>query len=451
MTHDVFVSYSQKDKATADAIVARLEQDKSRCWIAPRDILPGTTWGGAIVDAIEASKVMVLVLSGNSNRSRQVLREVERAVAGDVIVLPFRIEQAEPTGALAYYLGTEHWLDAITPPIEQHIDHLSGVVQLLLSGDEVAHKELDTPPAALAASRSGRWRWIAAVTILPIAALVTLLIVLSTADGDPEQTDSGIRSVDSTQPAASGTGPSTPAAGAATTTTTTTTSPTTVPVPIIGLEEIGRYQPVDPDPSDLVAPGPITDFDIEGSVLVYANGVSGVTRAAIDDPANPRPIETFGTYGATAIASADDHLVATVGDFGAMYALVFAIDGSGGPDIALDAAGSNLFSIEVADDFAYAASHDYVGIIDISEPAEAELVFEWIPPSSTGNPARVYVRNGVGYFAAGWDGLYIFDVSNPAAPTLSGHWVSPSWVIDVVVIDEIAYLTLGEGASQRST
>ena len=44
MAHDVFISYSHKDKAVADAIVARLEQDNCRCWYAPRDIAPGADW-----------------------------------------------------------------------------------------------------------------------------------------------------------------------------------------------------------------------------------------------------------------------------------------------------------------------------------------------------------------------------------------------------------------------
>jgi len=41
MAHDVFVSHSVKDKAVADAIVARLEGDSVTCWIAPRDVVPG--------------------------------------------------------------------------------------------------------------------------------------------------------------------------------------------------------------------------------------------------------------------------------------------------------------------------------------------------------------------------------------------------------------------------
>src|SRR6516164_3478420 len=41
---DVFVSYSSKDKHIADAAVATLEAKGIRCWIAPRDIVPGKEW-----------------------------------------------------------------------------------------------------------------------------------------------------------------------------------------------------------------------------------------------------------------------------------------------------------------------------------------------------------------------------------------------------------------------
>jgi hypothetical protein len=130
--HDVFVSYSTNDKLVADAIVSRLEQAGIRCWVAPRDIVPGQLWGEAILRAIEGTRLMVVVVSGAANGSRQVVREVERAVANDVVVIPFRIESVEPTGAMAYFLASEHWLDAMTPPLESHISQLVGVVQALL-------------------------------------------------------------------------------------------------------------------------------------------------------------------------------------------------------------------------------------------------------------------------------------------------------------------------------
>ncbi|MFN2421569.1 MAG: toll/interleukin-1 receptor domain-containing protein, partial [Gemmatimonadota bacterium] len=80
VNHDVFISYSEPDKAKADAVCSLLERKSIRCWVAPRDILPGMTWGSSIVRAIQQSKVFILVFSSHSNHSPQVVREVERAV-----------------------------------------------------------------------------------------------------------------------------------------------------------------------------------------------------------------------------------------------------------------------------------------------------------------------------------------------------------------------------------
>jgi hypothetical protein len=117
-THDVFISYSSKDKKWADATCAVLEKRRIRCWIAPRDITPGTEWGAAIISGLDASKMMVLVFSSNANESAQVRREVERAISKGLIVLPFRIENINPAGAMEYALGNTHWLDGFTKPVD---------------------------------------------------------------------------------------------------------------------------------------------------------------------------------------------------------------------------------------------------------------------------------------------------------------------------------------------
>jgi tetratricopeptide (TPR) repeat protein len=145
MTHEVFVSYSSQDKPTADALVASLEANGIRCWIAPRDILPGTDWGEAIVEGIEDAKTMVLVFSADSNTSPQVRREIERAVHAVIPVIPFRIEDVLPCRALQYFIGPQHWLDAWTPPLEQHLHRLTDTIRALLSrqveGFDAAGKE----------------------------------------------------------------------------------------------------------------------------------------------------------------------------------------------------------------------------------------------------------------------------------------------------------------------
>ena len=45
MAHDIFVSYAHQDRTVANAVCATLEAHGIRCWIAPRDILPGSDWG----------------------------------------------------------------------------------------------------------------------------------------------------------------------------------------------------------------------------------------------------------------------------------------------------------------------------------------------------------------------------------------------------------------------
>lgn len=144
MPHDVFISYSEKDKPTADAACFALESKQVRCWIAPRDILAGVNWGEAIVDAIAQAKVMVLVFSSHANRSPQVMREVERAVNKGIPILPFRIEDVPLSKAFEYYISTRHWLDALTPPLEQHLRKLATTVQRLLTpADDDTQIELD--------------------------------------------------------------------------------------------------------------------------------------------------------------------------------------------------------------------------------------------------------------------------------------------------------------------
>jgi hypothetical protein len=136
MAHDVFVSHSAKDKPTADAVCAALEGQGIRCWVAPRDIVPGKDWGEAIVDAIKGARVMVLIFSTHANASQQIKREVERAVSKGIPVIPLRIEAIEPTASLEYFLSTPHWLDAFTPPLEKHLRYLAKIVNSIIAGEQ---------------------------------------------------------------------------------------------------------------------------------------------------------------------------------------------------------------------------------------------------------------------------------------------------------------------------
>jgi hypothetical protein len=150
MAHDVFISYSTKDKPTADAVCAKLEANGVRCWIAPRDILPGEEWGSAIIDGLDNARLMIVVFSSHANESQQIRREVERAVNKGRSIITFRIENVVPEKSLEYFLSTPHWLDALTPPLEAHLDYLAETVKLLLDrqqGSKVPPRR--HPPPAL--------------------------------------------------------------------------------------------------------------------------------------------------------------------------------------------------------------------------------------------------------------------------------------------------------------
>jgi len=207
MAHDVFVSYSSQDKPTGDAIVASLEANGIRCWIAPRDILPGSDWSESIVDAIEQAGTMVLVFSSHSNTSPQIRREIERAVDTGIPVIPVRIEDVLPCRSLQYFIGPQHWLDAWTPPLEQHLHRLTDTIKTLLSkrleGFDAAGREprlkpqtdtavgAPTPAAAEPPPTAAREETPVAIVPSPprkfllilLTSLVCLLVVLGVAGG----------------------------------------------------------------------------------------------------------------------------------------------------------------------------------------------------------------------------------------------------------------------------
>ena len=159
--HQVFICYAHPDAGYADSICQTLEATGIRCWMAPRDISPSKDWAEEIIDAISAAAIMVFVFSSHSNSSPQVRREVERAVNKGVRILPLRVEDVPLSKSLEYFVSTPHWLDAVTPPFEAHLDKLRECVQGVLDGLTVdcfppmapattSAPAKSTPPAAIA-------------------------------------------------------------------------------------------------------------------------------------------------------------------------------------------------------------------------------------------------------------------------------------------------------------
>jgi hypothetical protein len=155
VAHDIFISYSSKDKVIADAVCAKLEENGVRVWIAPRDVLAGADFAESIVDAIDNSKLVVLIWSARANHSGHILNEVNQAFDQGIAIIPFRIQDVPPDGAMRYYIGRTHWLDAIDPPLEKHIARLVQIVLTNLGHDQDAKAKLVTPEQSKAVVPAG--------------------------------------------------------------------------------------------------------------------------------------------------------------------------------------------------------------------------------------------------------------------------------------------------------
>jgi len=128
---DIFVSYASQDRDAAFRIVAFLEQNGIRCWVAPRDVPPGMEYGEAIIQGIAQSRALVLILSDQSNESQFVRKEVERAVSKTKPVLPVRIREVKPSGSLEFFISSSQWVDAWKSPMEQHLLPLVAAIKAM--------------------------------------------------------------------------------------------------------------------------------------------------------------------------------------------------------------------------------------------------------------------------------------------------------------------------------
>jgi hypothetical protein len=124
-----FISYASEDESVAGTISEYLERTGVSCWIAPRDVRLGADYGSEIIDGIESSSVMVLVLSEHANSSEFVKREVERAVAKGKPIFPVRVREVVPSKSLELFISSAEWVDAWQPPIEQYLGRLADSIR----------------------------------------------------------------------------------------------------------------------------------------------------------------------------------------------------------------------------------------------------------------------------------------------------------------------------------
>lgn len=107
----IFLSHSSKNAKEAEAVCKVLEQAGHKCFLAPRDIPSGREYAEEIVNGIDSSSAVVLLLSEAANSSPHVLREIERAVSKKLSIIVYKLEDVELSKSMEYFLMTHQWVN----------------------------------------------------------------------------------------------------------------------------------------------------------------------------------------------------------------------------------------------------------------------------------------------------------------------------------------------------
>lgn len=149
-TPTVFISYASLDSVIAESVCEALEKAGVTCWIAPRDVVPGSLYAEGIIRAINGSRVLVLVLSEHAVASAHVAREVERGFAKKKKIIPFATDQCSLSLSLEYFLSGCHALNARNVGMESALRLLVPVLQQCIAETGPAPFDRSRPPAEAA-------------------------------------------------------------------------------------------------------------------------------------------------------------------------------------------------------------------------------------------------------------------------------------------------------------
>lgn len=165
----VFISHSSKNEESAEKICSILESHGHRCFLAARDIRAGREYAEEIVNGIDKSDAVIVLLSKEANKSPHVLREIERAVSRRIPIIIYKLEEVELTKSMEYFLMTHQWMSKSKNDsfenILECVENIAGENDRAVIGNEAAES-----------TKNHKNRWIAAAAAIIAAAAVGIVI-----------------------------------------------------------------------------------------------------------------------------------------------------------------------------------------------------------------------------------------------------------------------------------
>ncbi|MBC8243306.1 MAG: TIR domain-containing protein [Verrucomicrobia bacterium] len=177
MAEEVFISYGSPDRDRIQDLVSRLRQAGVTVWIDEAGIEGAAMWSEEIVGAINHCKVLILAISPNSTKSKNVVRELALASEEEKTILPVFIAPTDIPESMKYQLAGIQRVDYFAGNEEEAI----GSVLRALSRLGISAEESDTnqalgqaPPAPSQAKAKPPTLAIAAVAVIALLAAVFL-------------------------------------------------------------------------------------------------------------------------------------------------------------------------------------------------------------------------------------------------------------------------------------
>lgn len=122
---DVFVCFSSKDHYLADIVMNELEKESFSCWISTRNLRknsPESYWTD-IEDAIQLSRVCLVIGSENSMLSKDVQREIKIAQTHHVKLVELKVDESTHNVFFKHAFDGNRWVDGFND-FNQGLNHL---------------------------------------------------------------------------------------------------------------------------------------------------------------------------------------------------------------------------------------------------------------------------------------------------------------------------------------
>lgn len=173
MAKDVFISYKSEEFKQADMVRSVLERNGITCWMAPADIPSGSNYAVEVPNAIRSARVVVFILSEQSQKSEWTQKELDIALNAKKPIMPFALEDCDLISPFDFYLGNVQRND-VFQDVSEGLEKLVHDIKALTGADDAS---VDIPADTLQALRQSIVMKPGGNKLVPIIAACAVVVV----------------------------------------------------------------------------------------------------------------------------------------------------------------------------------------------------------------------------------------------------------------------------------